>query len=1067
MDYLLENTGSQINAPQALDWGRDDRPSRKSQAPYTTPDQTQNGRLPDACPPPYETILQRQAFELIAQTQQTRTKEVAKVNDYRNQSTYDNPYRHLNEAHQLAKTSGIESALDKYARAIEAAETIDYDAVRRHKVQVENLLVEAESKLREFKKINPPAQLAADIQKQHQHLAAQKQALTEIWLAPSTSRANCAFACINSGKPEIVKIGETLLREACAIRPEIKSDPQFLRHYREAYLELARKSGKPAIIPPLPGSTDTGPVVDSLTYPPSAKANPLSVPVPRETTPAHPPAQDKVSDTPPVVAPLLNESEQKPDAAEGDTKGQTTTPDGDNVDSTLLNKLMDNPIALLTLAAAGGVLVKKGANWFFQRKSVNGRDEQSEQENGKEKSQDGKPTGQPKKENKVDNTPAGQEKTGKELSEPTKTATAAESASSKPDSKLIASADTEVDGKKVSVKVKDKLGADGTIQLDSEGRQIRQVVYEVNGKPYMLEGSSWLQAPLFTTGQSDVKLHVTTISAGDLAKVQATLIPDLFEAAQPGGPLHGNLSTFKTLDVTHGVAPKSISWFAIAPGHRDQNAKGFTLYAKDEIAAKEIYNWLSAKLKERGLTLDGHGDTRNVGDKTRDRTASNRVSIDRDHFEKADIKIGDHTVTGAVLEDKLAEGMKRYVLKRSADKAPGWDFSVLEQDGRLTKKALERLLKECEVDGRCCTLDYETKGAANQTPRLVFVTNGDDSGPRGQKYYLDESNACKKVLYHSRTGEPISLLTGRPAYYRISEQVGKEIGSNLDPAHLAYERLSQSEKILEKPQVAQREIEIRGLRVKVGLEATVSDTAWKVVGQDAVDGHVIVLKLGKPIDVTGKTLKSLDDAKFHKVTIEGEKGEFYRRKDSDEIYKVVEVARTFGEEASPAAKFLVQIDEVVVKGPRSPIISSLYKEALKTATASDNTSDKSTQPHSGSTESIKQASESTNTADEFARKLTELAKSGTIYQALVDCKVDEMTAKDLESRLTSPDERARKKAWEEVSKIGKTRDLESRLKARPGGAGAWALLAAPLAPLLFESPNSPAAGKVGSAPWVK
>lgn len=1044
MDNLLSNFDKRVELPQPIDWINGQLPDQL-RLPTGTARQS-----PDASPSSltqdrssnwqrlYETESSRQIVELIAQTENSRTKEVIKVNDYTNPKTFNNPYRQLEEAHKLAKSHGIEYAKDAYLRAIDAALLIDYAAVQRHMLQVEKQLAETESRLATLRKDNPAAQPPADLQKQQQFLTAQKQALNEIRLAPATTRANCAFACIRSGNPQLIRVGETLLREACSVRPEITSDQHFQRHYREAYIEAARKSGREMLIPPLPKGNEA----------------PAVSPSPRAIEQTNPDDTKKGVDAPPLPATPETTSDKQATEDEGPSSAQSNATDSKALASHPLNKILEEPLGVLALTVAGFVIVRKGARWVLARKSSDSKE--AKDSNEIDKNPDSNST-----------TKEAPPERGPSEKKPTTAERTAESATTNKDKNLLPRTDTEVDGKKVAVEVQTKRRADGTNQLDSEGRPLREVTYEVNGKSYTLQGSAWLQAPTFCAGKSDVKLHVTTISAGDLARVQATLIPELFEATQPGGPLHGKLSTFKTLDVTYGVAPKSVSWFAIAPGDKEQNSKGFTLYARDEIAAKEIYDWLSARLKEKGLALEGYEDTKNVGDKTRDRSASNRVSIERDYFEKAETKIGDNSVAGAVVEEKLAAEIRRYVQLRAAEKAQGWDFPVLEGDGRLTQKALERFLKECEVDGRSCALGYESKNAANSAPRLVFVTSGDDSGPRGERFYLDESNARKKVLYHSRTGEPISLLTGRPAYYRISEQVGKVLGTNLDPAHLAYERVSQSQNSSENPRIGLKEIEIRGLKVKVGLEATVGDTTWKVVGQDAIDGHVIVQKLGKPIDLTGKTLKSLDDAKFHKVTIEGEQGEFYRRKDSDEIYKVVEVARTFGEESSPAHKFLVQVDEVVTKGPRSPIISGLYKEAQKTATASDNTSDKSTQPNSGSTESIKQASESTKTADEFARKLTELAKSGTVYQALVDCKVDEMTARDLESRLTSSDERARKKAWEEINKIGKTRDLESRLKARPGGAGAWALLAAPLAPLLFDQPNSPAAGKIGSAPWVK
>jgi hypothetical protein len=118
-------------------------------------------------------------------------------------------------------------------------------------------------------------------------------------------------------------------------------------------------------------------------------------------------------------------------------------------------------------------------------------------------------------------------------------------------------------------------------------------------------------------------------------------------------------------------------------------------------------------------------------------------------------------------------------------------------------------------------------------------------------------------------------------------------------------------------------------------------------------------------------------------------------------------------------------------------------------------------------ESIAQAKGTGQTPEEFAKSLVEVQKSGVIYQSLLELKVEPVRAREVESKLTSPDEVNRKKAWEELAKQGKVGELESRMKGKPGGAGAWALLAAPLAPLVFGVPNSETTGKLGSVPWKR
>lgn len=118
-------------------------------------------------------------------------------------------------------------------------------------------------------------------------------------------------------------------------------------------------------------------------------------------------------------------------------------------------------------------------------------------------------------------------------------------------------------------------------------------------------------------------------------------------------------------------------------------------------------------------------------------------------------------------------------------------------------------------------------------------------------------------------------------------------------------------------------------------------------------------------------------------------------------------------------------------------------------------------------DSISQAISTAQTPEELAKSLVEVQKSEVIYQSLLELKVEPARAKEVESKLTSPDEVTRKKAWEELAKQGKAGELESRMKGKPGGAGAWALLAAPLAPLVFGTPNPETTGKLGSVPWKR
>jgi chromosome segregation ATPase len=513
--------------------------------------------------------------------------------------------------------------------------------------------------------------------------------------------------------------------------------------------------------------------------------------------------------------------------------------------------MTDNPLLLLALAAAGWMLVRKAGKWALEKKSDQAqpavdpageikeaakeqaaKEQPAKEEPAKEQAAKEQPAKeqaakeqpakeepakeqaakeQPAKEQPAKEQPAKEEpakeqaakeqpakvQPGKEQPENSGTDGVGDKKAGEPatDPNFLFRKEAEVDGKKVVIEARKMTKADGSPHVDRKGRQFISYDYQVDGRSYKFEGTSWFQAPDFSPSHGDVKLHVTTIGAKDLARVQVNLIPKLFEAAQPGGPLHGKLQSFKTQDQMYGIDQSLAGRGTQAPGTTEQGAKGLTLYCVDEVAAKEVYDWCSKTVKELGLTLDGHHDTENVGDTTRDRNGSNRISIERDYYAKGEILIGDTTVEGAIVERKLAEGIETYIQRKATEKAPGWNITIFDAEGRLTQQALDLFLRECEVDGRTCALGYEkTTGNAR---RLVFVSNGDESHVKGNQYYLDESNAVKKAYYDTKTGEPIELLTGRPAYYRMSEKVGTLFGQNFDPAHLAYERRAESKKTIE------------------------------------------------------------------------------------------------------------------------------------------------------------------------------------------------------------------------------------------------------------------------------
>lgn len=222
--------------------------------------------------PEQRQVADQRAGQYRAQeTLQGQTERFRGSNDYKSRN-YQNPYDFLAQGHEIVKKEGIASpnTTNAYMAAIGAADRIDQRQVKLDKQNNERALADAEAKLREPQKYQLNAQQVAELQQQRLALLATKQALLEIGLAPATARANYALACIRSGDPNYLRIGENMLKNAIDIQHandpqnKIANDPHFQRHYREAYEDRARRLGIEPVIPPIPepsGRRPDNPVV--------------------------------------------------------------------------------------------------------------------------------------------------------------------------------------------------------------------------------------------------------------------------------------------------------------------------------------------------------------------------------------------------------------------------------------------------------------------------------------------------------------------------------------------------------------------------------------------------------------------------------------------------------------------------------------------------------------------------------------------------------------------------------------------------------------------------------------
>ncbi len=334
----------------------------------------------------------------------------------------------------------------------------------------------------------------------------------------------------------------------------------------------------------------------------------------------------------------------------------------------------------------------------------------------------------------------------------------------------------------------------------------------IDGKDYRLFGSSWFSHDF--TGPNgkvlphgDVKIHVYGKDPKDLAKVQAELIPELIRATEPGGPLHGKLGGFKTHDPMHMVKD---GWENVTPindgrsdkfmpGPTGQNAKGFTIYPRDAEAAKQVQEYLGKFLAERGLRMDEKVDSKNVGDRSLDKS-SNRVSLERDLYEVGIVGKGEQ---GALLPAEQEAAIKEFAEKKVAAGAKGWeqfksaaDLYTDESRTMLKDAVLKQLNQEFRLDPRLCSLAY-ADAVPGETQRRVMLVSNDGSHNHKGSYYLDESKARKeKDITYDSEGKLKTGLTGRPAMYEIAKVLSESTGKDLDPAILRAEQVARINAIL-------------------------------------------------------------------------------------------------------------------------------------------------------------------------------------------------------------------------------------------------------------------------------
>ncbi|MBX9949118.1 MAG: hypothetical protein K2Y39_08140 [Candidatus Obscuribacterales bacterium] len=282
----------------------------------------------------------------------SRDQRLERANDYRNPQTFDNPFRHLQNAHEKASRYGAQAAFGDYQSAIAAADRIDQRQVARDIQSNDRAIDENSARLMRAGRMGASREQMKALQDERVELEREKQFLDNMRMAPIYARANAAFCFIAKGNDQLFRTGENLLRQALQKNPEIEWNYYFNEHRDRAYQEHNRRmaqaqeqrryppshqplrpaeanpyelqgpnDGQPALRPPVtPQRPPERQIPQNPQRPPEQNPQtpqrpPEQTPQrPPEQTPQRPPEQTPPAQRPPERSPANNPTEAQPAA---------------------------------------------------------------------------------------------------------------------------------------------------------------------------------------------------------------------------------------------------------------------------------------------------------------------------------------------------------------------------------------------------------------------------------------------------------------------------------------------------------------------------------------------------------------------------------------------------------------------------------------------------------------------------------------------------------------------------------------------------------------------------------
>lgn len=260
-------------------------------------------------------------------------------------------------------------------------------------------------------------------------------------------------------------------------------------------------------------------------------------------------------------------------------------------------------------------------------------------------------------------------------------------------------------------------------------------VVTIDGKPIKLQASqqSWFYSRSADTKADSAempKIHIKVDGPGDLARVQASILPVLEQLID-----EKKIKVYKTYDPNFADKEWSSTTEKPAPGTHFQSAKGFTVYVPKEHAL-EVAAILEKTLVGQQLKqpFEPNGS---VGDLWRKNSESGRVSLERANWEFVEPAPNSNRIS--------------HLVDPAVEKAISKKFAQFrDRNGKMTPEGIEAIEKAAGIE--------PGKLHVEPTTGRIALISRHSRGEKGSSY-LDESSA------DSREGS----RTGRPAMYALHE----------------------------------------------------------------------------------------------------------------------------------------------------------------------------------------------------------------------------------------------------------------------------------------------------------